>query len=432
LDNVDQPPGLNVEIVDKFEALQPGKATLNKAQTALFGSAFLQGRRLQFTTSMPLGDYLNVVSMHRAAKGATVEELRTASNRTKIAAHEKAIREYLADTAFVSEKFIFPNFMLNYGSAWDEGMPKAKLTLLATDPETLAWPAVFETATGTKMPVTDGAHRTGSLIELIAKHQNKAGIGALLSNSVGLTIVMEASKDDAHQDFADCGRAKPIADSVLATFDMRNQVVAFARDLVGSSPFLSRHVDATSASVNLSSNSTKVWSMSAVRGYLMAAIPTDKPFLDMTAAERAAVLHEHKKPLAEYMHAVVEGVPILTDLASEKPDQTPGALRKQRGGCVLMRGAGFGVLMRAYRHGPGKTGTANGAIAAAVEKLAAVDWFVFKPGVGQQPLMDGDAYGWLKENVQPAWFEMIAVDPGKGSYRLKGTNAMIDAAFAAL
>lgn len=288
LDTIEKPDGLEVEIVGSASELMTRPVVLNEATLHWFGTAFVQGRRLQFTTSMPIQDYLNVTEFVRADRGSTVEDLRKASNRSKIASHERDIRTYLTETAFEGEKFIFPNFMVNFGANWSEGSPKAKLTLLVSKAETLAWPAVFEPPTGVRLSITDGAHRTGGLEELVHKHKNKAGVAALLANAVGVTVVMEETRDDAHQDFADCGRAKPIADSVIATWDKRNIVARFARDLVQDNSVLSKFVDATSPSVNLSSNSPGLWSMSAVRGSILSAFPPN--FADLDPDGKTALL----------------------------------------------------------------------------------------------------------------------------------------------
>jgi hypothetical protein len=130
----------------------------------------------------------------------------------------------------VGDRFIFPNFMLNFGINWGESLPKGRLTLLVNDSEALVWPAVFEPPAGMKLPATDGAHRSVSLQEMV--DGNAVGIDELLGNAVGVTIVMEAHKDFAHQDFADCAKARPISDSIRGAFDVRDMVGKFARDLV--------------------------------------------------------------------------------------------------------------------------------------------------------------------------------------------------------
>src|SRR4029077_13921104 len=166
--------------------------------------------------------------------------------------------------------------------------------------------------TGKRLSVADGAHRTNSARELLDSMKNQEAIQALLSNAVGVSVVMEASKDQAHQDFADCAKAKPISDSVRGTFDVRDIVGRFTRDLVQTNDFLKVNVDATSPSVNLSSNSVRVWSMSAVRGYILNAIPG---YDNMTDEAKKAALSD-LEPLSDYIDALAESVPILRDIVA--------------------------------------------------------------------------------------------------------------------
>jgi hypothetical protein len=419
LDTVDVPDGLDIEITTDAAKFMTRKATLNKSNTVLFGSAFRQGNRIQFTTSMTMRDYLALAEEKRATKGQTVEQLRLVPNRPKIESHQKDIKKYLLETACAGEKFIFPNFMLNYGAGWTEEAPKGKLTLLVTDEETLVWPAIFEPPSDVRLKVADGAHRTNSARELLDTLPAEAA-QAMLGNAVGVSIVMESSPDQAHQDFADCAKAKPISDSVRGTFDVRDIVGRFARNLVLHNDFLKVNVDATSPSVNLSSNSVRVWSMSAVRGYILNSVPK---YENMSDEEKKAALAD-VEPFSDYIDALVENVPILRDIAAGVAK--PGEIRKQRGGCVLLRGAGWGLLMHARAQA-----IANGvAPELMAERLGAIDWFVLRDDANPKPLDNPEkTYEWLREAAQPAWLRMTVVNVERGTYRLKGARENILGAF---
>jgi hypothetical protein len=413
------PDGLDVEVTTDPTKFMLRKATLNKSNTVLFGMAFRQGNRIQFTTSMTLSDYLALAEMHRADKGWTVEELRGASNRPKIESHQKDIKKYLIETACVGAKFIFPNFVLSFGAGWTDQSPKAKLTLLATDEETLAWPAIFEPPSGKRLSVADGAHRSATLKELLDDLRDEESTQALLGNAVGITIVMEADKDQAHQDFADMAKAKPISDSVKGTFDVRGIVGKFARDLVQQNAFLKVNVDATSPSVNLSTNSVRVWSMSAVRGYILNSIPG----YDAMTEERKREVLSDIEPFDDYVDALAVHLPLLRDIASGVAK--PGEIRKQRGGCVLLRGAGWGILMHAHAQA-----LANGIPPEVMaERLGQVDWFVLKDDAAPRPPNAEDTYNWLKVAAQPAWLRMTAINIERGTYRIKGARDNILGAF---
>lgn len=426
LDSIDIPEGVIVTIVRDPAQFFNRPVVLNKQSNHWFGSAMKQGNRLQFVTTMPMNDYLNIVAIDQAARGSSVEELTRHSNRPNIPTQRVAIKNYLKETAFVGDKWIFPNFMLNFGVGWTEEMPKGELIILVTDNETLAWPAIFVPPTGARMPASDGAHRSGSLADFIKSRPE--GIDTLLANGVGCTFVFESSSDMQHQDFTDLAKSKPVTESVKATWDLRNIIVKAARSLVLGNAFLHKYVDATSPSVNLSSNSSLAWSMSAVRGSLINAFCARvEDFDKLTKADKTKLLEGAPTNIGAFFDHLVERVPIFQQLINGSA--TPAVFRKQLGGCVLMRGAGFGILMRAYRYA-----TENQiSLTDMADYLAKVDWFVLPFDYTEAVAATVTSpYDWLRDNAKPAWFKMVAVNAGSNSWRLKGTNENLDAAFQVL
>ena len=102
-----------------------------------FGVAFIQGKRLQFSTAMPLNDVLTIAKIDRANRGSGVDELMNRANRPKVAGHAKALRQYFKDTACIGEKFILPAFAFNFGDEMTtkEDAPDAVLYIYAHENE---------------------------------------------------------------------------------------------------------------------------------------------------------------------------------------------------------------------------------------------------------------------------------------------------------
>ena len=250
----------------------------------------------------------------------------------------------------------------------------------------------------------------------------------LLSNGVGVTFVFESSADVQHQDFTDLAQAKPVSESVKATWNLRNIVVKATRALVLGNEFLSKYVDATSPSVNLSSNSALIWSMSAVRGSLINAYCARiEDFDKLDKDEKSKLIESAPVEIGQFITELVARIPVFQQL--KDGSATPAVFRKQLGGCVLMRGAGFGILMRAYRYAK-----ENGIkLTDMADRLAAVDWFLL-PFDWTQDLAAtvSNPYDFLRDNAKPAWFKMVAINPGTNTWRLKGTNENLDAAFQVL
>lgn len=426
LDSVDTPEGLTVTVVTDPADFFKRPVTLNKQSNYWFGSAMKQGNRLQFVTTMPMSDFTNIVHFDQAPRGSTISELTKHPNRPNVPNQRVEIKKYLKDTAFIGDKWIFPNFMLNYGIGWTEEMPKAELILLVTDKETLAWPAVLIPPTGGKMPASDGAHRSGSIDDLIKL--GGEGLNALLANGVGCTFVFEESSDQQHQDFTDLAKSKPVTESVKATWDLRNIVVKAARGLVLGNAFLHKYVDATSPSVNLSTNSALAWSMSAVRGSLINAYcKRIEEFDKLPQADKTKMMADAPVKVGAFIDELVTRVPIFKQLMDGSA--TPAVFRKQMGGCVLMRGAGFGILMRAYRY----ANQNNMPLVDMADFLANVDWFLLPfDWTDDVAAKVTNHYEFFRDNAKPAWFKMLAINPGNNSWRLKGTNENLDAAFQVL
>ena len=103
--------------------------------SAFFGTAFVQGSRLQFTTAMPVVKMVEVSKTDRSRKKDTVASAMEHSNRPLEPAHAKRVREYLLNTACTGEKFILPAFTFNYGVGLDAEAPVATLILFGASTE---------------------------------------------------------------------------------------------------------------------------------------------------------------------------------------------------------------------------------------------------------------------------------------------------------
>ena len=136
-----------------------------------------------------------------------------------------------------------------------------------------------------------------------------------------MKIVFEASRSDSHQDFADCGKAKSIAKSLITTFDVRDERNKRSRELVVNTPFLKAYVDATASNVNLSAKSRKIWSMSALRMFVSHVVdhyPVPDP--DLTVDVKTAD--------AESFFTALASTPPTLSTRQGRERQVPGCDRK--------------------------------------------------------------------------------------------------------
>ncbi len=387
---------------------------------SFFGTAFIQGSRLQFTTAMPIQKMIEVSKIDRSSKKDSVRAVTEHSNRPQESAHGKQVRSYLRNTACTGDKFILPAFTFNYGVGLDEDAPNATLILFANaDDGTNFWPGILLLPQGAKLDTTDGAHRRSQIEALLIDSKVPEGQkDALKRNAVDVKIVFEDSRSDSHQDFADCGKAKTIPKSLVTTFDVRDERNRRSRELVSNSDFLSAYVDATAANVNLSAKSRMIWSMSAVRMFIA----------HVSQHHRDADLPESKKTegAEEFFAALTRHLTQLKALDRVRhepsPQETTGSLREQKGGDVALRGIGMAIFARAFLSCK-EEGMGFDEMAA---RLAKIDWHVLKCEKGS--ILLGPSYAKdVLDNAQPIWSHLIVMrDSG---YRISSSSNDADAAW---
>src|SRR5262245_32206037 len=128
LADINIPPHVKVQTTDSFESLMSEvgrRSMMGYAGECFFGTAFVQGSRLQFTTAMPIQKMVEVSKIDRSKKKGRVEDVMEHSNRPQESAHAKQVRTYLLNTACTGEKFILPAFTFNYGVGLDDNDPTA-------------------------------------------------------------------------------------------------------------------------------------------------------------------------------------------------------------------------------------------------------------------------------------------------------------------
>jgi hypothetical protein len=418
--DINVPAQVKVVPTDSFDALmtEMGRRSIGSSGRVFFGTAFIQGARLQFTTAMPFGTLLDISKIDRSRKSDTVFEVTEHSNRPEERAHSKALQSYLLATACVGEKFILPSFALNYGVGLDQDAPQALLMLFIPGDGSIAWAAMLYLPADARLDTTDGAHREKSLDEILKSKITAEQKDALLRNAADVKIVFEASRMDSHQDFADCGKAKTIPRSLVTTFDVRDRRNRRSRELVKNTPFLAAYVDATASNVNLSSKSRMVWSMSAVRMFVSHVVDhhPDPGLSDEGKTARAE----------EFFTALTRHLPQLRPLDAVRNDRLPavttGQLRDLKGGDVALRGIAMAIFARAFlycvKH--------NLDFDVMAAKLATVDWHLLDCERSELPA--GPYREALLRSARPIWAPLLVI--GEDRYRVSSSAADADAAWS--
>jgi len=426
------PDAVKIRVVRSEEELF---AKLSRTRTSydghkLFGVAFRQGGRLQFTTALPLRKLLEMTVTDRAQPQATVEEVMTRSNRPGIVKHGNDLKLYLKSTACCGEKFILPAFTLNHGVRWaedqDAALPSVVLYILVQEDGEdgmATWPAVLLVPAQVKLDVTDGAHRRKSISDLIES-------GALMLNASAITLVFEDVRNDFHQDFADAGKAKPIGKSQQVAYDGREPVNKRARELVLNSPFLSAFVDATAGPVNLSVNSRKIWSLAAMRGFVKHVSDN---LDDGTNPDQQSSVNAATAGAEDFFSLLAEEIPHLPLIwetesqglkITDKEALVGPMRRKIRGGDISLRAIGVAIFARAFVF-CAKSQVSHQEMA---EKLATLDWFFLNR---EPPEPDANASERYVQAVTAAtnslWRNLLVV--GEQHYRISAAGDAADGAW---
>jgi DGQHR domain-containing protein len=423
LADINIPPQVKIERTESFESLMSEigrRSMMGYAGEVFFGTAFVQGSRLQFTTAMPIQKMVEVSKIDRSKKKDSVREVTDHSNRPQEPAHGKHLRDYLINTACTGDKFILPAFTFNYGVGLDDNAKVATLILFGNgDDGTNAWPGILLLPQGARLDTTDGAHRRSQIAEILASNKvSDDQKEALKGNAVDVKIVFEESRSDSHQDFADCGKAKAIPKSLVTTFDVRDQRNRRTRELVTNNPFLSGYVDATASNVNLSSKSRMIWSMSAVRMFV-AHVVEHHP-------DEALTEEEKTDGAEEFFAALVRHLPQLRALdkarKEKNADVTTGSLRDLKGGDVALRGIGMAIFARAFLHC--KEHDMDFDVMAS--KLATIDWHLL--ACERSDLPSGPTFGnEVRKNAQPIWAHLLII--GENRYRVSSSSPDADTAW---
>jgi hypothetical protein len=423
LADINIPPHVKVQPTDNLESLMQEvgrRSMMGYAGEAFFGTAFVQGSRLQFTTAMPIQKMINVSKTDRSRKKDSILEVTEHSNRPQEQNHGKHLRTYLLATACTGDKFILPAFTFNYGVGLDDDAPDATLILFAsTEDGTNAWPGILLLPPGAILDTTDGAHRRSQIDEILKSGKvSDDGKDALKRNAVDVKIVFENSRSDSHQDFADCGKAKAIPKSLVTTFDVRDRRNQRSRDFVRNTPFLAAYVDATASNVNLSSKSRMIWSMSAIRMFV-AHVVDHHPDTNLTEEQKT-------EGAEEFFTALVRHLPQLNALDKARKEKTSevttGSLRDFKGGDVALRGIGMAIFARAFLYCQ-EEGIDFEVMAA---KLATIDWHLLSCERSELPA--GPTYtSELQKNAQPTWAHLLVI--GDNRFRVSSSSGDADAAW---
>lgn len=422
--DIQLPPNVNVETTSSLDGLMSEivrRQVSGFSGHSFFGTCFVQGNRLHFLGGAPIHKLAEISKIDQSSPKSSVAEVMAHANRPKVPAHSRELRAYLLQTACVGEKFILPAFAFNYGCRLDENDPVVTVVIFSTGGEG-PWPAILLLPHGAKLDKTDGAHRGAVIDEILTSNKvSPEQKEALRRNAVAFSVIFESVQSDAHQDFADCAKARPLPKSLVTTFDVRDERNERSRDLVRNVKFLAQYVDATAANVNLSARSRKAWSMSALRMFVSHVVEHSK--VTGTVAEKTFGVEAFFGALIQHMPQLRSLAKAMKDPSSE--EASAGSLRDIRGGDVALRGVGMAIFARAFLYC-----VENGIdFDVMAKKLGSIDWHILKCERADLDRHKDKPFDVaVREQAQELWANLLVI--GDRSYRIRSSSMDVDIAWA--
>jgi hypothetical protein len=89
-------------------------------------------------------------------------------------------------------------------------------------------------------------------------------------DGIPVMISLESDVRQAHQDFADCSRVRPLPPALLATYDRRNPGNRMFLDLIDQCELFRDKIESTSKSIGKAS--TNVFTANQVKSYVKALL----------------------------------------------------------------------------------------------------------------------------------------------------------------
>jgi DNA sulfur modification protein DndB len=336
--------GANVEIVEDFETLEQAVtrcATIN----GVSGGAtipmihFRQGNRSFLQGVLPVAYITTQLKARPASKRASIAEAEKAVNRPLLDDHVSAIKNYLLENA--AGTYIMPGVSVNIHTT----RPLRFYTTASNELIRFGYLFLPQSATFT---ITDGQHRVAGATDAIEEmeeslrdHFGEDGIPVMIS--------LEGDVRQAHQDFADCSRVRPLPPALLATYDRRNPGNRIFLDLVEECSIFRNHIETTSKTIV--KNSPNLFTANQVKSYVKALLlhswsgsveqyEEDVRQLISDPDQQAAKLQQ----MIEFTKALTDEIPAWREISSIPDDKRSKIIDIRAQKFVCLEGEGLVIL----------------------------------------------------------------------------------------
>jgi DNA sulfur modification protein DndB len=168
-------------------------------------------------------------------------------------------------------------------------------------------------------------------------------------DGVPVMISIESDVRQAHQDFADCSRVRPLPPALLATYDRRNPGNRLFLDLIDQCPIFRNRIESTSKSI--AKTSPNVFTANQVKSYVKALLlrswSGSVEQYEQDVRKLISAPEQQDAKLAEmlaFTKALSEEIPIWKQVAAISDDKKSKLLDIRAGKYVCLEGEGLVIL----------------------------------------------------------------------------------------
>ncbi|HZY96216.1 MAG TPA: DNA sulfur modification protein DndB [Candidatus Cybelea sp.] len=338
-------------------------------------TVFRQGKRFMFTTAIPMNQLDKRREHNSAPDRGTIEEVEGSRNRPIDMGHVTAIAEYVSDN--LSRTFILPPATINIADNVRIHMVK-----MESDMPWVTTMAFLVIPASARFAISDGQHRVESFDKtqgLIKTDKEKQRL--FDSSSLAVMITLEDTDEQAHQDFADCARTKPVVPSQLAVYDRRNPANGLVLDVIKDVKLFNGKIDATSK--NLSGKSAALFLTNTIRQVVKVFLAGDyglnddrfnvisKTELEYTDSPKYKALRDR---IVSFYRGTTESIPVFKEIATLQPEHWKTAVPAYREkGFICLTAAGLTMLARMW-YDIENDPTEKNNLDTYVSRLGSIDW----------------------------------------------------------
>jgi len=335
---------MSLQIINDNHSLDDAAVRAAKENSVSGGTVipiirFRQGNREFLQGVLPVNFVTRHFDSKPASKGASIAEAEKATNRPLLEDHVKAISKYLVENA--GNTYILPPLSVNIHSIrW--------LRFYTTNSDEVITFGYLYLSPSTTYTITDGQHRLAALVEAMAQlpQEIKDQFG---ENGIPVMISLESDVRQAHQDFADCSRVRPLPPALLATYDRRNPGNRLFLDLIDRCPIFRDKIESTSKSI--AKTSTNLFTANQVKGYVKAWLlrswsgSVEQYEEDIQRLISTQQLQDQRlAELVAFTTALTEEIPVWREIAAITQEKRTKILDIRSGQYVCLEGEGLVIL----------------------------------------------------------------------------------------